>query len=65
MANHSSHDHAPATTAIITPEQDFKAHQDTYDGFLKLAKWGIIGLVVLLVFLFIVVQPHIVPAVAA
>jgi hypothetical protein len=61
MANHSSHDHASASTAIITPEEDFRAHEATYRSFLKLTKWSIIALVVLLVVLFLVVQPHIVP----
>lgn len=40
-----------------TQDADFEAHKATYSGFISMVKWSIIGLVVLLVILYFVVNP--------
>ncbi len=38
-------------------ESDFEAHKSTYNGFLSMVKWSIIGLVVLVLVLYFWIQP--------
>lgn len=43
--------------ADSTNDADFEAHKATYNGFLSMVKWSIIGLVVVLVALYFFVNP--------
>lgn len=61
MANTSAH-HAPKSPGRdISAEEQFQTHMNTYRGFLRLLKWVIIATFIVLIFLYIVVQPHIQP----
>jgi hypothetical protein len=42
-------DHAHAADNLPAPEMDYPAHERTYEMFLKLAKWGTIHVIVILV----------------
>ncbi len=64
MAKTTTHSHAqpqPAGAGYISPEKDFEAHVNTYRGFLRFAKWVIVVFAVVMVALYFIVQPHIVP----
>ena len=43
--------------ADSTKDADFQDHQKTYDGFIKVGKWGTVIMAVLLVVLYFVVNP--------
>lgn len=43
--------------AESTKDADFEAHEATYHGFLSMVKWSIIGMAVLMVALYFLVQP--------
>jgi Bacterial aa3 type cytochrome c oxidase subunit IV len=45
------------TTETTSPDMDYKQHDATWKGFTALVKWGIIGLAVLVVLLFIAINP--------
>jgi hypothetical protein len=48
----------PTTDATYVPaEMDYAAHEATWNGFTQLLKWSIIGLAILVVFLYIVIRP--------
>lgn len=40
-----------------TDNSDFEEHRKTYDGFMQVTKWSIISLVVVVLLLYIVIQP--------
>ena len=44
-------------TTTISAEMDYAAHEATWSGFTQLLKWSIIGLSILVVFLYIVIRP--------
>ncbi|HZP20165.1 MAG TPA: aa3-type cytochrome c oxidase subunit IV [Bauldia sp.] len=48
MADHGAHGHEVSTAGHFTDE-DFAAHRQTYEAFLRLAKWSVIGIVILLI----------------
>jgi Bacterial aa3 type cytochrome c oxidase subunit IV len=52
---------AAAHGATLSPDMDYAAHEATYMRFTRLVKWGIGCIAVLLIFLFIVVNPIIPP----
>ena len=39
------------------PDMDYEQHEATWNNVMRLTKWGIIFLAVLVVFLFIVINP--------
>jgi hypothetical protein len=41
----------------VSPAMDYKAHEATYQGFLRLTKWAIGIIAVVLVILYFVVKP--------
>ena len=41
----------------VSPAMDYKAHQATWRAFTTITKWSIVGLAILLVFLYFVVRP--------
>lgn len=47
MADHGAPKYSTATG------NDYEQHEQTYEGFLKLAKWVVIALAVLLIFMFL------------
>ena len=49
MADHS--------TEARHPDMDYEQHEATYANVMRLTKWGVIALAVLVVFLFIVINP--------
>ncbi len=51
MANHQ---HPPLQQESA---MDYAAHQATYNGFVRLLKWSTIGLAILVVVLYFLVQP--------
>jgi hypothetical protein len=64
MAKTASHSHAHDTAGpvrIISAEEDFEAHVDTYRGFLTFTKWAIAAIFIVLIILYLMVQPHIQP----
>ena len=46
MADHGKPEYSTATG------NDYRQHEEMYEAFLKITKWGIISVVVILVFLF-------------
>jgi hypothetical protein len=57
------HDHAHAAPAGDgASAMDYPAHEAMYHRFTGLVKWGIIGSVVLVLFLFIVIHPMVTTA---
>jgi Bacterial aa3 type cytochrome c oxidase subunit IV len=46
MADHAEPEYSTATG------NDYRQHEDMYEAFLKITKWGIISVVLVLVFLF-------------
>ena len=50
--------HEPTTEPeYVSSAEDFREHEETYRAFLSFTKWSIIGLAVLVVFLYIVIRP--------
>lgn len=41
----------------VESPMDYAQHEATYNGFLKAVKWGCIGMAVLLVALYFIIQP--------
>jgi len=62
-ASHDNHGHgSPAVNSDGTAsDMDYEAHESTYEFFTGFVKWGIIAIVVLVIFLFVVIHPMIVP----
>ncbi|MDR3473185.1 MAG: aa3-type cytochrome c oxidase subunit IV [Devosia sp.] len=62
----SNHDHARAVPAggdaAIAGAMDYPAHEAMYHRFTDLVKWGIIGAIILVLFLYIVIHPMLTPA---
>lgn len=61
-SNHAGHGHGAAALPVddgTIPEMDYPAHEAMYHRFTSLVKWGIAICVVLLVLLFILVNPMI------
>ena len=50
-----AHDHTD--TEYVSSSQDYKDHEQTYNGFVNMVKWSIVALAVLAVFLYIVIRP--------
>ena len=48
---------APAHLEELPPAMDYKAHEATWKTFTSITKWSIVGLAILLVFLYFVVRP--------
>jgi hypothetical protein len=44
-------------TTEISPYMDYQQHEKTWNLFTQLVKWGIIGCAVLVVFLYIAINP--------
>ena len=53
--------HAAAHGATLSSDMDYAAHEAMYMRFTSLVKWGIVAMVVLVVFLFIVINPMVPP----
>lgn len=53
----AAHQTAPSGEATIGSAMDYAAHEAMYHRFTDLVKWGIIGAVVLVLFLFVVIHP--------
>ena len=47
----------PTETTYSPPAMDYAEHEATWAGFTNLVKWMIIGLAVLVVFLYVVIRP--------
>ncbi len=41
----------------IKTDDDFAAHEKTYDQFIKITKWSVISLIVLVLFLYVAINP--------
>jgi hypothetical protein len=63
-STHAGHGHGAALPVDdgTIPEMDYPAHEAMYRRFTDLVKWGIIVTVVVMVLLFILVNPMIQPA---
>ena len=44
-------------TETTSPDMDYKQHEATWKGFGAMVKWGIIAIAVLVVFLYIAINP--------
>lgn len=53
MANH----HEPLPPLEQESAMDYHQHENTYDGFIRLLKYSVFALVVLVVILYAVIQP--------
>jgi len=53
--------HAAAQGATLSSDMDYAAHEAMYMRFTTLVKWGIGCMVVVLIFLFVVINPIIPP----
>nr|WP_314257675.1 aa3-type cytochrome c oxidase subunit IV [uncultured Devosia sp.] len=42
---------------IVESPMDYAQHEGTYNGFLAAVKWGVIGMAVLMVVLYFVINP--------
>ncbi len=49
--------HKTTETHHISPTMDYKAHEATYNGFIRLLKWSIAATAVFVVLLYFIVQP--------
>ena len=38
-------------------DNDFMEHEKTYDRFIKLVKWSVVAMVVLVLFLYVMINP--------
>ena len=41
----------------VNTDDDFADHEKTYDRFLKIVKWSVIAMVILVIFLYVVINP--------
>ena len=48
---------AAAHGETLSTDMDYAAHESMYENFTGMVKWGIIGAVVLVLFLFVVIHP--------
>ena len=53
--------HAAAHGATLSSDMDYAAHESMYMRFTGLVKWGIVAMVVIIIFLFIVIHPMVTP----
>ena len=48
---------AQARVEELPPEMDYKMHEATWKGFTNVTKWSIIGLGIVIVFLYFIIRP--------
>ena len=56
-APEADHGHGGAPSYGAAEGMDYPAHEETFHGFTTLVKWSILGLAVVVIFLYVVVHP--------